>query len=401
MQFGIAYLALACTLAASGNNNNNEVSAFSPQTTATRTATGMMTNNAPFVTTQFRTPSTSSSSSLFMSEEPSSTKEEDEISRLKAMAQKLRAEAAALQSDMMEERSNVARIAFEKFDNDSDGNISLAELKSGLQASLKTEISDERVQKLMNKFDVSGDGYLQLEEMVSVDQFRNQLEAFSREEKSLARDASIEAVKEKQKAEKAEERMALLNDKAPTQSDKVLSVLPYLFPLLDSLQFGRFFFMDNADNPVVGLVGLGYAAYRAVPFSGFIAFIALNTLSGNPGLNKLIRFNMQQAIFVDIALFFPGLLTALIGGLGSVVGFQIPEAIQQTGSTAIFGALILLVTYASISSLLGILPDKIPIISSAVGDRMPSIDMFDDEGKFVPRDPKNKDDKKDDETKKD
>lgn len=325
----------------------------------------------------------------------SSTDEDDEITRLKAMAQKLRAEAANLEAEQFAERANVARIAFEKFDDDSDGKISLEELKKGLEASLKTEIPKERVQKLMNKFDVSGDGYLQLEEMVSVDQFRNQLEAFSREEKSLARDASMAAQKEAEAAEKAEAKMAVLNDKEPTQSDKVLSVLPYLFPLLDSLQFGRFFFMENQDNPLFNIVGLAYGAYRAIPFSGFAAFIALNTLSGNPGLNKLIRFNMQQAIYLDIALFFPGLLGALVAGLGSVAGFSIPPAVGQGGSTAIFALLCLLVTYASASSLLGIQPDKIPIISAAVEDRMPTIDSFDDEGRFVPRNQREQDEKKD------
>lgn len=311
--------------------------------------------------------------------------DDDEIARLKAMAQKLRSEAASLEAKQAEERANIAMRAFEKFDDNSDGKISLAELKKGLEASLKTEISDERIQQLMNKFDVSGDGYLQLEEMVSVDQFRNQLEAFSREEKARAREAAIEAQKEEEAAKAFEARVAILNDKEPTQNDKIISILPYLFPLMDSLQFGRYFIIDNADNPLVGILALLFAAYRSIPFSGFLAFIALNTLSNNPGLNKLVRFNMQQAIFIDIALFFPGLIGALFGALGGMAGVSVPQVINQAGSTAIFGALVLVVTYASISSLLGVTPDKIPLISKAVEDRMPTIDMFDDEGRFVPR----------------
>merc|ERR1712025_607515 len=205
-----------------------------------------------------------------------------------------------------------------------------------------------------------------------------------------------EAQKAKEEAQKAEAKMAVLNDKEPTQSDKVLSILPYLFPLFDSFQFARYFFLANADNPVLNIVGLGYAAYRAIPFSGFVAFIALNTLSNNPGLNKLIRFNMQQAIFLDIALFFPGLFGALLAGAGSAAGFQIPQAVSETGTTAIFAVLVLSVVYASISSLLGIKPDKIPIISDAVEDRMPTIDSFDDQGRYIPR---NMREKKDDEKK--
>ncbi len=387
MKFEIAYLALACILAAPGNNN--EVSAFAPQYTATRTANVITQNNA-FFATQHSAPSRVS---LSMSE--STTAEDDEIARLKAMAQKLRAEAASLEAEQAEERANVARIAFEKFDNDSDGKISLDELKSGLEASLKTEISQERVQKLMDKFDVSGDGYLQLEEMVSVDQFRNQLEAFSREEKQLALDKVREAKKEEEQAALAEARTNLLNDKEPTDSDKLLSILPYLFPLFDSFSFGRFFFVDNADNPILGLVALIYAAYRSIPFSGFAAFIALNTLSNNPGLNKLIRFNMQQAIFLDIALFFPGLLGTLLAFIGSSAGLQVPQSVVQGSSTAIFGVLVLAVVYCSISSLVGIKPNLIPLISDAVEDRMPTIDMFDDEGRFIPRNQRQEDEKDD------
>jgi hypothetical protein len=51
-----------------------------------------------------------------------------------------------------------------------------------------------------------------------------------------------------------------------------------------------------------------------------VAYGALSFLSANPRLNRLVRFNMQQAIFVDIALLFPGLLlgvsTAFLPALG-------------------------------------------------------------------------------------
>lgn len=391
MKFGTAYLAMACILAT--RSHNQEVAAFTTRfASAPKAPTTVRNTNGVF----YRT-----AAPLSMTAESGTTDEEDEIARLRAMAQKLRSEAASLEAEQAEERANVARMAFEKFDDNSDGKISLDELKAGLEASLKTEISQERVQKLMDKFDVSGDGYLQLDEMVSVDQFRNQLEAFSREEKQIAREAVISAQAEEEAAKQAEARLSLLNDKEPTQTDKFVSVLPYLFPLFDSLQFGRYFIIENADNPLIGIVGLLFAAYRSIPFSGFLAFIALNTLSNNPSLNKLVRYNMQQAIFLDIALFFPGLLGALIAGVGSMAGFQIPQAINQGGSTAIFGALLLLVTYASVSSLLGIKPDKIPVISQAVEDRMPTIEMFDDEGRFIPRQARQEDEKKKDDEKKD
>ena len=408
MKFGTAYLALACALA---TNTQDEVHAFSPSLTTRPTtllSRSIRTTKSSSSSSSFlNSPSSSSSSpslvQLNMAESASSSGADDEIARLKAMAQKLRSEAAGLEANQAEERASVAKLAFEKFDKNQDGEVSLQELKAGLEKAMKTELPNERVQKLMNEFDVSGDGSLQLNEMVSVDQFRNKLEAYAREEKSLARDAVDEAKKQEEMARKAEARLEILNDKDPTTKDKIISVIPYLFPLLDSLQFGRFLIMENADNPLVGLLGLLFTAYRSIPFSGFIAFLALNTLSSNPGLNKLVRFNMQQAIFLDIALFFPGLVIALIGGLGSVAGFTIPDAGNQAANTVIFGVLLLTVLYTSISSLLGITPDAIPIISKAVEDRMPTTDMFDDEGKFVPREAREEKDenKKDDDKKKD
>lgn len=408
MKFGTAYLALACALA---TNTQDEVHAFSPSLTTRPTtllSRSIRTTKSSSSSSSFlNSPSSSSSSpslvQLNMADSASSSGADDEIARLKAMAQKLRSEAAGLEANQAEERASVAKLAFEKFDKNQDGEVSLQELKAGLEKAMKTELPNERVQKLMNEFDVSGDGSLQLNEMVSVDQFRNKLEAYAREEKSLARDAVDEAKKQEEMARKAEARLEILNDKDPTTKDKIISVIPYLFPLLDSLQFGRFLIMENADNPLVGLLGLLFTAYRSIPFSGFIAFLALNTLSSNPGLNKLVRFNMQQAIFLDIALFFPGLVIALISGLGSVAGFTIPDAGNQAANTVIFGVLLLTVLYTSISSLLGITPDAIPIISKAVEDRMPTTDMFDDEGKFVPREAREEKDenKKDDDKKKD
>jgi hypothetical protein len=97
---------------------------------------------------------------------------------------------------------------------------------------------------------------------------------------------------------------------------------------------------------------------------------------------------MQQAIFIDIALFFPSLLLG-IGGL--VAGGNVPQVASELFSDVMFGSLLLMLAYCAVSSLLGREPDGIPLISAAVKDRMPTIDMFDDEGRFVPREFRKKD----------
>merc|ERR1712113_6412 len=102
------------------------------------------------------------------------------------MAAKLRAEAAALEAEKAKELADAAEKAFRKFDTNQDGEVSVAELKVGLTNMLKAELSDVRVQQLMDEFDSSGDGVLQLDEFVPPDQFRNRLEALSREERRIA-----------------------------------------------------------------------------------------------------------------------------------------------------------------------------------------------------------------------
>lgn len=308
--------------------------------------------------------------------------QDDEIERLKSMAAKLRAEAAALEAEKAKDLALAAEKAFLKFDTDRDGEVTTADLKIGLEKALKTDLSESRVKALMQEFDKSGDGVLQLDEFVGVDRFRNQLEALAREEKRLAQEAAKQAKLEQEEAAALQMRLGLLNDRPPTTTDKLVSLLPYLFPLLDGLMFGRFL-LQGESNPVIDAIAALFLLYRSVPFSGFIVFFALSFLSNNPSLNRLVRFNMQQAIFLDIALFFPGLIAAIFTLFLS--GVEIPPSVAEIGSDALFVTLIAAIGYSMVSSILGIIPDKIPIISQAALDRMPTLDWFDDQGRFIPR----------------
>ena len=326
--------------------------------------------------------------------------DENEIDRLRSMAAKLRAEAAQLEAQQRQAVADAAAAAFSKFDTNQDGQISLDELKAGLEKTFKMELPEKRVQQLLEDFDKTGDNVLDANEFVTVEQFRNRLDALVREEKLAAKQAMDEAKQQEAAVKFIQAQLEMINDQPPTGSDKILSVLPYLFPLLDGLQFARFLVIENPDNIFASLIAITYGLYRAIPFGGFIAFFALNFLAGNPRINRLIRFNMQQAIFVDIALFFPGLLAALYSLIAQGLGSALPAGVTEIGTDAIFGLLMITIAYASISSLLGITPDKIPVISKAVNDRMPTIDMFDEQGRFNPRRlNEEKDDKQNDEKK--
>merc|ERR1711957_1084176 len=250
------------------------------------------------------------------------------------------------------------------------------ELKAGLEKMLKMELSDKRAEELMKEFDSSGDGKLQLDEFVTIDQFRNRLESLKQEEKRLSSEAQKVARKEEEQAVLAQARLDILNDREPTVSDRAFSVLPYLFPLLDGLQYGRFLLGgEDGSNPVIAVLAVVYSLYRTIPFSGFIAFFSLNILSNNPSINRLV--------------------TGLLGLALKGANVELPTSIVQLGTDAIFVSLILALAYCCVSSVLGITPDKLPLISGAVTKRMPSVDMFtvDSDGNIRMKEDDEKDEK--------
>lgn len=307
----------------------------------------------------------------------------NEVERLRSMAKKLREEATTLAAEQSRKISESTQKAFSKFDLNGDGIISVDELKAGLEKAFKHEIPESRIEQLVDKFDQNRDGALQLNEFVSVDKMRNQLDSLIREEKAIELGES-KRVQQAEESEKLKEmRMAILNDGEPTTTDKIVSVAPYVLPLLDAIQFASFFATKHPDNILAQVAFLAYGLYRSIPFSGFLAFFGLSFLSSNPSINRLVRFNMQQAIYLDVALFFPGVLAFLYSAAASNLPLNLPTEVIEYGSDAVVLAMLATIAYASASSLLGKTPDKLPIVSQATQDRMISPEMFDEEGRFI------------------
>lgn len=293
--------------------------------------------------------------------------DEDEVQRLQTMAAKLRQEAASLEAQQQQERAQAAEKAFQKFDTNGDGQVSLEELKAALEKTFKMDLPEDRVERLMQDFDKNGDGVLQPEEFVGVDQFRNRLEQLASEERKKALDAQRAAQKEAEVSEMLESALETINDRPPTGTDKLVSVLPYLFPLLDGLNYGRFLLDGSDSNPVVIALAVLYTLYRAIPASGFICFIALSALGNNLSINRLVRFNIRQAILLDIALITPGFFGAIL----AVMGVTPPPVVTALGCDAAFLTMLAVIAYATVSNLVGATPDKVPLISEAVTMQMP------------------------------
>ena len=142
---------------------------------------------------------------------------------------------------------------------------------------------------------------------------------------------------------------------------RLLAALAYLLPWSDALPFGRSLF-----NLFPALQWLSLPAFpvlllqQAVPFGGFVLFLVLFlAVVRNSKVPYLIRFNVLQAILVDILLILVSLaFSVLLEPLG------IAFALRTLSNTVFLGAL-LLVAFGMVQSLRG-QEAEVPSLSQAV-----------------------------------
>ena len=96
-------------------------------------------------------------------------------------------------------------------------------------------------------------------------------------------------------------------------------------------------------------------AFQSSPFSGFVLFIGLSFFTRNSGLPRFVRFNIQQALLLDIALIIPGLFGAV----------PVPGELAVVGSNFIFYTWVLVVGYSFFCNVRGKTPDQVPVLSEA------------------------------------
>ena len=157
-------------------------------------------------------------------------------------------------------------------------------------------------------------------------------------------------------------QLLMSNSDAQGVPDRLLSCVPYLLPIMDGDRYGRYMYMIFPTLGMVDATILGpiKAVYYAIPFGSLIAFIALSTLSRNANISRPVRFNIQQALLLDIALIFPNLLGQVMPNL------QLPAVVNNSCSNFVFYFLVASVGYSLITNLVtGKIPNQIPIISEA------------------------------------
>ena len=70
------------------------------------------------------------------------------------------------------------------------------------------------------------------------------------------------------------------------------------------------------------------SSFQSLPFAGLILFFGLSFFTSNLGLSRFVRFNIQQALILDIVLIFPDFFTFITKNL--------PVELQMLGSSTVF-----------------------------------------------------------------
>jgi len=287
-----------------------------------------------------------------------------EADKLRAKAAQLRAEVAELEAERQGKLDKEKAITFGRLDANADGEVTAAELRTGLE-KVGVTLDQSQAERVLAQFDTNKDGVLSVDEMVDIGTFARTLERLVMDERQAARELKL-AEAEKRLAD-AESPNGQAVDVFEGVGDTPLPIraaatLPYVLPMLDGLRYGSYLFkMVPVLGAIFGLtLGPFMAIYTAIPFGPFIIFYGMSVLSQNPSLPPLVRFNLQQAILLDVALFLP----TVIGWLASVGGGgQVSPLLAEPGSDTVWILLLVAVLYSTGSTVLGKLPTGIPLIS--------------------------------------
>ncbi|GMI78864.1 translocon at the inner envelope membrane of chloroplasts 20-II [Hibiscus trionum] len=146
--------------------------------------------------------------------------------------------------------------------------------------------------------------------------------------------------------------------------DRLISVAAYTLPFFNSLQYGRYLFIQYPQlgtlfEPILPFLSL----YKSVPYASFVAFFALYLgVVRNPSFSHYVRFNSMQAVTLDVLLVVPLLLTRILNPGRAGLGFKL----LVWGHTGVFVFSCLCFVYGVVSSILGRTP-YLPFVADAAG----------------------------------
>ncbi|CAE8710458.1 unnamed protein product [Polarella glacialis] len=300
--------------------------------------------------------------------------EVDPVTQLQLEAAKLRADISSLEVEREERLERDRRALFRSFDLDGSGAIDDQELLHSLR-KLGLQVDAPEASEILKALDTNGDGQLQLEEFdleaatKLIDQWRAAERAADDAQRALERQ-SKEVESEQQAKQEALANLPLRNDDVSALT-RLGSVLAYLLPLIDVLKFAlplalMFPILQGPFNALFAISGL----LMQVPFGlGYLAvFVAMQSLAKNTELPTLLRFNLRQAVILDIALFVPNVLGGVVSLAAEASQTPTSEELSIAGNSIVFLLIAAGVAYSTVKSLNGQTPSGLPYISQMAGE---------------------------------
>lgn len=161
-------------------------------------------------------------------------------------------------------------------------------------------------------------------------------------------------------------------DESTPWSDRVFGALPYLLPLMDALVYGdgqyilrQFPLVSIGFLPIMPVLQIYAQFVRLIPFAGLILFMGLFfAVVRNENISRFIRFNVLQAILLDLILMVCNLVLPIISS-----SLQL-DLLTQTLFNTLFLGILATFIYGVVKTIRGQYAE-IPAISDAVNMQIP------------------------------
>ncbi|XP_058216282.1 protein TIC 20-II, chloroplastic [Rhododendron vialii] len=152
------------------------------------------------------------------------------------------------------------------------------------------------------------------------------------------------------------------NNRTTPATDRLVSAVAYVLPLIKGLSYGRFLFakyptLATALEPVLPLLNL----YHSIPYASLVSFFALYLgVARNPRLSRYVRFNAMQAVVLSVFLSLPSLFQLIFSPGRTGLGYKLMVTVYN----ALFVFVVCCFVYSVVCCILGQTP-YLPLVAEA------------------------------------
>jgi len=296
-----------------------------------------------------------------------SSRTANEAAALEGAAEKLRAEAEALEAELGEDRWQEQLRWFNAFDANGDGKVDVDELQQGMISLRGKWLDLPTASQIVKELDANENGSLDPDEF-NVAEVEARLERIDteREEKRqiLARVREAEAKNLEAVESVLEEYVNLPTRNSDIGSmTRLLAVCAYVLPMMEIM---RFIVPLTETNPELASSFGIFAAMEQTgiaPLARISLFLLFQFLAEDRALPHLVRFNLRQAVTLVVALGAISLLELFYSVCTNNALIARFEAEHWDGNVWVVAIFCACVFYSIASTCTGKLPKQMPLIS--------------------------------------